>query len=153
MALSAATNAFASAINKNDLSAARNWLARAGAFDAPNGVVMALTKKLESLTAKPSGSQQATNTLTSSKGDDTTKLDTTLDTLEVMFRLKNPAPTIVGRDGKTPAKPLPLQKIDQNELTPYISLLEKMKIAAGTSEVQGKRIEGLIRKIRTWNED
>ena len=80
------------------------------------------------------------------------KLDTTLETYEVLFRLKPPAPNIVSKNG-TQLKPLPLTLIplDQKaEILKTLKVLESGYQANGWLQQRKQRLQSLRGKIKDW---
>src|SRR2546429_315665 len=80
------------------------------------------------------------------------KLDTTLETYEVLFRLKPPAPNIVDKNG-TELKPLPLTLIpldQKDEILKTLKGLESGYQAGGWLQERQQRLQNLRGKIKNW---
>ena len=102
---------------------------------------------------QPAVTAQPTNTVAGPNRDDATKLDATLDTLEVWFHLKTPSPRILESKDKQ-AQPLPFGKIPpyrQDQIFDQLDKMEKRYLETGALTDQRKnRIEKLKERIRNW---
>ena len=102
---------------------------------------------------QPAVTAQPTNTVAGQNRDDATKLDATLDTLEVWFHLKAPSPRILESKDKQ-AQPLPFGKIPpyrQDQIFDQLDKMEKRYLETGALTDQRKnRIEKLKERIRNW---
>src|SRR2546430_2042355 len=93
-----------------------------------------------------------TNNVPGAKQPELAKLDTTLETYEVLFRLKPPAPNIVDKNG-TELKPLPLTLIpldQKDEILKTLKGLESGYQAGGWLQEREQRLQNLRGKIRNW---
>ena len=98
------------------------------------------------------GTPTPTNNVPSPKQPELAKLDTTLETYEVLFRLKPPAPNIVDKNG-TELKPLPLTLIpldQKDEIIKTLKGLESGYQAGGWLPEREQRLQNLRGKIRNW---
>ncbi len=115
---------------------------------ADAGARLALAKGNE----QQPGTPPPTNNVPSPNQPELAKLDTTLETYEVLFRLKPPAPNIVDKNG-TQLKPLPLTLIpldQKDEILKTLKGLESGYQAAGWLQEREQRLQNLRGKIRNW---
>ena len=98
------------------------------------------------------GTPPPTNNVPGPKQLELAKLDTTLETYEVLFRLKPPAPNIVDKNG-TQLKPLPLTLIpldQKGEILKTLKGLESGYQAGGWLREREQRLQNLRGKIKNW---
>ncbi len=115
---------------------------------ADAGARLPLAKKNE----EQPGTPTPTNNVPGPKEPDLAKLDTTLETYEVLFRLKPPAPNMVDKNG-TQLKPLPLTLIpldQKDEILKTLKGLESGYQAGGWLPEREHRLENLRGKIKNW---
>jgi hypothetical protein len=98
------------------------------------------------------GTPPPTNDVPSPQQPDLSKLDTTLESYEVLFRLKPPAPNIVDKNGSQ-LKPLPLTLIplDQKaEILKMVKGLQSSYQAGGWLQEREQRLQNLRGKVKNW---
>ena len=158
VALSAATNACETAIKEKDSHRATGWLARTKNLGATDEIVMELQKRIEAITAQSFVSQQqplplrATNNVTNPGQADLAKLDRSLETYEVQFRVRPAASNIVDSSG-TPLQPLPLRFIPLDQKDRIFSALQKLESSyrgAGRLGDREQRLNILRERIKKW---
>jgi tetratricopeptide (TPR) repeat protein len=115
---------------------------------ADAGVRLTLAKENE----HQPGTPPPANNVPGPKQPELTKLDTTLETYEVLFRLKPPVPTIVDKNG-TQLKPLPLTLIpldQKDDILKTLKGLESGYQAGGWLQEREQRLQNLRGKIKNW---
>ncbi|PYK59439.1 MAG: hypothetical protein DME21_13180, partial [Verrucomicrobia bacterium] len=93
-----------------------------------------------------------TNNVAGAKQPELAKLDTTLETYEVLFRLKPPATNIVDKNG-TQLKPLPLTLIPLDQKDEILKTLKGLEFgyqAGGWLQEREQRLQNLRVKIKNW---
>jgi tetratricopeptide (TPR) repeat protein len=98
------------------------------------------------------GTPPPTNDVPSPKQPELSKLDATLESYEVLFRLKPPAANIVDKNGSK-VKPLPLTLIplDQKaEILKMVKGLESSYQAGGWLQEREQRLRNLRGKVKNW---
>ena len=158
VALLAATNACDTAIKEKDSNRATGWLARTKNLGATDGIVIALQKRIEAITAQSFVSQKqplplrATNNVANPGQAELAKLDTILETYEVQFRVRPAASNIVDSGG-TPLEPLPLRFIPLDQKDRIFNALKKLESsyrAAGRLGDREQRLNILRERIKKW---
>jgi tetratricopeptide (TPR) repeat protein len=98
------------------------------------------------------GTPPPTNNVPSPIQPELSKLDTTLATYEVLFRLKPPAPNIVDKNGSQ-VKQLPLTLIPLDQKGAILKMLKGLESgyqAGGWLQEREQRLQNLRQKIKNW---